>query len=76
MNLGRRDSTTANRTQANTDLPAFFEDLDAILEKFSRKNLNARDMVALSGNNYFIIYFDSTYMYYYLLNTKFNMKNN
>ena len=50
MKLGRRDSTTANPAQAN-ELPAFFEDLEALLRKFSAKGLNARDMVALSGND-------------------------
>ncbi|KAI5653640.1 hypothetical protein M9H77_30827 [Catharanthus roseus] len=49
VKLGRRDSISANPARADTDLPAFFEDLDSILRKFSAKNLNARDMVALSG---------------------------
>ncbi|XP_031495464.2 peroxidase 4-like [Nymphaea colorata] len=47
--VGRRDSTTSNKDGANSDIPAFFEDLDAIISKFARKGFTAREMVALSG---------------------------
>uniref|UniRef100_A0A0E0LPS1 peroxidase n=1 Tax=Oryza punctata TaxID=4537 RepID=A0A0E0LPS1_ORYPU len=47
--LGRRDSTTANETQANTDLPAPSSSLAELIGNFSRKGLDVTDMVALSG---------------------------
>ncbi|CAN6483659.1 unnamed protein product [Victoria cruziana] len=47
--VGRRDSTTSNQGGANSDLPGFFEDLDAIIDKFKAKGFTAREMVALSG---------------------------
>ncbi|PIN06004.1 Peroxidase [Handroanthus impetiginosus] len=49
VRLGRRDSTTASRSQANTDLPSPFAALDQLISGFANKGLNARDMVALSG---------------------------
>ncbi|KAL8549663.1 hypothetical protein ACS0TY_008492 [Phlomoides rotata] len=49
VRLGRRDSTTASRTQANTDLPSPFATLDTLVSAFANKGLNAKDMVALSG---------------------------
>ncbi|KAH6820569.1 Peroxidase superfamily protein [Perilla frutescens var. hirtella] len=49
VRLGRRDSTTASRSLANTDLPSPFAALDALISAFGNKGLNARDMVALSG---------------------------
>ncbi|CAN6278094.1 unnamed protein product [Urochloa humidicola] len=47
--LGRRDSTTANRTLANTDLPSPASDLATLISSFGAKGLSARDMTALSG---------------------------
>ncbi|KAL6543835.1 hypothetical protein OROGR_010332 [Orobanche gracilis] len=47
--LGRRDSTTANRTQANTDLPSPFANLQTLVSAFAKKGLSQREMVALSG---------------------------
>uniref|UniRef100_A0A0E0QCR6 peroxidase n=1 Tax=Oryza rufipogon TaxID=4529 RepID=A0A0E0QCR6_ORYRU len=47
--LGRRDSTTANESQANTDLPAPSSSLAELIGNFSRKGLDVTDMVALSG---------------------------
>ncbi|TKW37052.1 hypothetical protein SEVIR_1G022600v4 [Setaria viridis] len=47
--LGRRDSTTANVTAANTALPGPNSNLDELIEKFQNKGFNARDLVALSG---------------------------
>ncbi|XP_065858917.1 lignin-forming anionic peroxidase-like [Euphorbia lathyris] len=49
VNLGRRDSLTASLALAQTDLPAFSASLDTLTALFSRKGLNQRDMVALSG---------------------------
>ncbi|KAF8642551.1 hypothetical protein HU200_067230 [Digitaria exilis] len=47
--LGRRDSTTASLSQANSDLPAPTSSLATLITKFSNKGLSARDMTALSG---------------------------
>ncbi|KAH0450597.1 hypothetical protein IEQ34_021289 [Dendrobium chrysotoxum] len=47
--LGRRDSLTANLSQANTDLPGPQLNLSALISAFSKKGLNVQDMVALSG---------------------------
>ena len=47
--LGRKDSTTASRTAANSELPSFKDGLDRLISRFQSKGLNARDMVALSG---------------------------
>lgn len=49
VKLGRRDSTTANRAQANSDLPGPASDLDVLISRFANKGLNEREMVALSG---------------------------
>ncbi|XP_019191324.1 PREDICTED: lignin-forming anionic peroxidase-like isoform X2 [Ipomoea nil] len=49
VKLGRRDSTTASRTIAGTDLPSPFANLDTLISSFASKGLNTRDMVALSG---------------------------
>ncbi|CAK7325271.1 unnamed protein product [Dovyalis caffra] len=51
VKLGRRDSTTASRTLANAELPAFFENLESLISRFQKKGLTARDMVALSGSH-------------------------
>ncbi|XP_062188576.1 peroxidase 70 [Phragmites australis] len=47
--LGRRDSTTANISQANSDLPAPSLDLANLTAAFAKKSLSRSDMVALSG---------------------------
>ncbi|KAI3453148.1 hypothetical protein Pfo_009811 [Paulownia fortunei] len=49
VKLGRRDSTTASRSLANSDLPGPAAGLDALISAFANKGLSARDMVALSG---------------------------
>ncbi|XP_027355492.1 lignin-forming anionic peroxidase-like [Abrus precatorius] len=49
VKLGRRDSTTASKSSATSDLPLFTDDLDILISKFSNKGLTARDMVTLSG---------------------------
>jgi len=51
VKLGRRDSTTASRTLANAELPAFSESLESLISRFQKKGLTARDMVALSGSH-------------------------
>lgn len=50
VKLGRRDSTTASKSSANTDLPLFTDDLQTLISRFNNKGLTARDMVTLSGN--------------------------
>ncbi|KAF3432406.1 hypothetical protein FNV43_RR27146 [Rhamnella rubrinervis] len=51
VKLGRRDSTTANVDQANSDLPSFRASLGELISNFDRKGLSERDMVALSGSH-------------------------
>ncbi|XP_021723168.1 uncharacterized protein LOC110690628 [Chenopodium quinoa] len=47
--LGRRDSTTANLTAANVNLPAPTMNISELTKMFSDKGLNPQDLVALSG---------------------------
>lgn len=47
--LGRRDSTTASQSTANSDIPAPTLNLTALISSFSNKGLSTKDMVALSG---------------------------
>ncbi|NP_001385757.1 uncharacterized protein LOC123689090 precursor [Zea mays] len=49
VQLGRRDSTTASLSTANTDLPSPASSLSTLLAAFARKGLSSTDMVALSG---------------------------
>ncbi|EEF31070.1 cationic peroxidase 1 [Ricinus communis] len=49
VQLGRRDSTSASRTMADTDIPSPFMDLPALIEKFKNQGLDEEDLVALSG---------------------------
>ncbi|KDP25489.1 hypothetical protein JCGZ_20645 [Jatropha curcas] len=49
VNLGRRDSTTASLSEANSDLPGFTDSLTRLISLFGEKGLSERDMVALSG---------------------------
>ncbi|KAJ0079161.1 hypothetical protein Patl1_23858 [Pistacia atlantica] len=51
VKLGRRDSTTASLSSANTELPGFGDSLDRLVSMFGAKGLSARDMVALSGSH-------------------------
>ncbi|KAJ0083521.1 hypothetical protein Patl1_29920 [Pistacia atlantica] len=52
--VGRRDSTTANRTLANQNLPGPTETLDGLKAKFQNVGLNGNtDLVALSGAHTF-----------------------
>ncbi|TVU37250.1 hypothetical protein EJB05_10554, partial [Eragrostis curvula] len=47
--LGRRDSTTASKSNAERDLPPPTFDLANLTAAFANKNLSVTDMVALSG---------------------------
>eukprot|EP00253_Pinus_taeda_P001017 PITA_01017 len=49
--LGRRDSTTANQTGANVGLPAPFDPVTTIIQKFTNVGLSATDVVPLSGGH-------------------------
>ncbi|KAI9116088.1 hypothetical protein K1719_013018 [Acacia pycnantha] len=49
--LGRRDSTTASLSAANSNLPSPFSDLSALITTFSNKGFTAKEMVALSGSH-------------------------
>lgn len=51
VQLGRRDSTTASRTQANIDIPAPFLDLPGLINNFKNQGLDEKDLVALSGGH-------------------------
>ncbi|XP_028768460.1 peroxidase 10-like [Neltuma alba] len=50
--LGRRDGTTANKTEAN-NLPSPFEPLQNIIDKFITKGLDINDVATLSGAHTF-----------------------
>ncbi|KAJ1292408.1 hypothetical protein BS78_02G389100 [Paspalum vaginatum] len=47
--LGRRDSTTASLSLANSDLPPPFFNLSQLVTAFSNKGLSTTEMVTLSG---------------------------
>nr|XP_043613572.1 cationic peroxidase 1-like [Erigeron canadensis] len=49
VKLGRRDSTTASRTTADTNIPAPFMDLPALVSNFKNQGLDEEDLVVLSG---------------------------
>jgi hypothetical protein len=49
--LGRRDSTTASKNNAERDLPPPTFDLANLTASFANKNLSVTDMVALSGTH-------------------------
>ncbi|KAK1322226.1 Peroxidase 52 [Acorus calamus] len=51
VRLGRRDSTTANRTAANNDIPAPTMNLSALITTFKNVGLGVSDLVALSGGH-------------------------
>ncbi|XP_047332309.1 lignin-forming anionic peroxidase-like [Impatiens glandulifera] len=51
VKLGRRDSTTASRDEAERDLPLFTSTLQEHISNFAAKGLNTRDLVALSGSH-------------------------
>ncbi|PNX74058.1 peroxidase, partial [Trifolium pratense] len=47
--LGRRDSTTASLSSANSDLPGPSSDVSDLANAFSKKGFSVREVVALSG---------------------------
>ncbi|TMW87864.1 hypothetical protein EJD97_019379 [Solanum chilense] len=49
--LGRRDSTTASLSTANSDIPAPTLNLSSLISSFSNKGFSSREMVALSGSH-------------------------
>ncbi|KAL3536594.1 hypothetical protein ACH5RR_005055 [Cinchona calisaya] len=49
--LGRRDSTTASLSAANSNIPAPGLNLNALISAFSNKGFAAKEMVALSGGH-------------------------
>ncbi|KAK8969595.1 Cationic peroxidase 1 [Platanthera guangdongensis] len=51
VKLGRRDSTTASLSQANSDIPSPTSDLNVLISAFSKKGLSTSDMVTLSGGH-------------------------
>ncbi|RDX62486.1 Cationic peroxidase 1, partial [Mucuna pruriens] len=51
VQLGRRDSTTASLSSANSDLPAPFNELPDLITAFSNKGFTTQEMVALSGSH-------------------------
>ena len=52
--LGRRDGLIANQSGANTSIPNPTESLANVTAKFAAVGLNITDLVALSGNHYYI----------------------
>ncbi|KAL5984606.1 hypothetical protein ACLOJK_041226 [Asimina triloba] len=51
VKLGRRDSTTASKSAAESNLPRASADLNTLISLFNGKGLNAKEMVALSGKD-------------------------
>ncbi|XXG44162.1 hypothetical protein AAC387_Pa01g4034 [Persea americana] len=49
--LGRRDSTTANLTAANNDIPPPTSNLSALISSFANQGLSVKDLVSLSGSH-------------------------
>ncbi|KAH9314504.1 hypothetical protein KI387_023131, partial [Taxus chinensis] len=49
VQLGRRDSTTASLSGANSNLPSPFSDLSTLISAFQAQGLSTKDMIALSG---------------------------
>ncbi|XP_023739886.1 cationic peroxidase 1 [Lactuca sativa] len=47
--FGRRDSTTASQSAANSNLPSPASSLSSLISSFSNKGFTANEMVALSG---------------------------
>lgn len=49
VKLGRRDSTTASSSGANSNIPGPSSSLQNLISSFSNQGLSANEMVALSG---------------------------
>ncbi|XXG60189.1 hypothetical protein AAC387_Pa04g2154 [Persea americana] len=51
VKLGRRDSTSASQSLAESNLPGATDDLNDLISLFRSKGLNSKEMVALSGSH-------------------------
>ncbi|MCD7460485.1 NAD(+) salvage pathway protein [Datura stramonium] len=51
VQLGRRDSTTASLSAANSDIPSPLLDLSDLIANFANKGFTAKEMVALAGGH-------------------------
>ncbi|KAL7194926.1 hypothetical protein ACSBR1_035186 [Camellia fascicularis] len=51
VELGRRDSTTANFSAPSTDIPAPDMNLNALIAAFAKKGFTFKEMVALTGSH-------------------------
>ncbi|XP_004294750.1 PREDICTED: cationic peroxidase 1-like [Fragaria vesca subsp. vesca] len=51
VQLGRRDSTTASLSAANSELPSPSLDVNDLISAFSNKGFSAKELVALSGSH-------------------------
>ncbi|XVF00319.1 hypothetical protein REPUB_Repub03eG0274600 [Reevesia pubescens] len=51
VRLGRRDSTTASTSAANTSIPPPTSNLSALISSFSAQGLSIRDLVTLAGSH-------------------------
>lgn len=51
VQLGRRDSTTASLSAANSDIPSPSLDLSDLITNFANKGFTAKEMVALAGGH-------------------------
>ncbi|XP_042480279.1 cationic peroxidase 1-like [Macadamia integrifolia] len=49
--LGRRDSTTASLSAANSNIPSPFLNLSGLITAFTNKGFTTKEMVALSGSH-------------------------
>ncbi|KAG1338980.1 peroxidase 4 [Cocos nucifera] len=55
VKLGRRDARTASLSAANNNIPPPTSSLSNLISKFSAQGLSTDEMVALSGQKYFIL---------------------
>ncbi|XP_030500181.2 peroxidase P7 [Cannabis sativa] len=51
VKLGRRDSTTASRSLANTSIPSPISNISRLISSFSSQGLSLKNLVALSGSH-------------------------
>ncbi|XP_062001130.1 peroxidase 4-like [Rosa rugosa] len=51
VGLGRRDSTSASRSAANTSIPPPTSNISSLLSSFAAQGLSSRDLVALAGSH-------------------------
>ena len=49
VEMGRKDSLSASRDAANSNIPGPTSDVAALTQKFQNVGLSQKDMVALSG---------------------------